>query len=1074
MIAAAPNPTAAPAAAAAAATRPRASLRYSALAPAELDGWLRVAVARQPRGGGGGSGGGGGGITSSHTGTAAPTTSLGSTGALASGLRPGRARRRYVRLAGAVLAVARSRAAAQPLWELCVRHAGVALGEADGEVVVVVPAGRTISLFADSPHDMRHWAYALRKAALMSPRIEDYYRIGPMIGEGMNGQVREARDLVTDEVVAVKMVQRYGRENEDDLLAREVQIVLSLEHPNVVRTFDVFVRKRRVYFVMEYVPGGELFNYVAQHTHFTERHAAAVIRDLFAALVYLHDRGIVHRDVKLENLLCASSSWPFAIKLADFGFSNFVPSSTSASPSGGFTPSDANRDSALTSFVGTPYYIAPEMLSAAGHGRPVDVWAAGVTLYILLSGKFPFGGATEKDYYVRVLNKSAYFPDEDWRMISAEAKNLIRGLLTKDPAQRLTARQALEHDWFSLEANVVGEDLPRQSPLLAAVASGPDSGHPCAPPDVTRSSTARPIVAVMRTHGIRRVGRISLQTNSGSAAAAAAVAEKRSSTDGLNAGGSGQIPYLTLSSRPFRYHSRHADQQREQQAAKQQSEKQVISDTAPIQPKVLHLTNHSGIHVLANDSQKEQDQSASFPTLPKVVGSFSGATRAAGARKASSSGRIATQLSSSSVPEAMHTSNQTKVDITDTPKIPGTSTSAVLTAEHNMDTTTEVEPQSDSLHSKPSMDRPERLSMAEATNSFRMVGTTKVVKFPTRDQWQASQVSSKTATSVSSLSDVDRAPNPPSATWYPSSLSGDLADMPLYADPCAIQSASAGKLQRRPSFIRQLLSSGRMSLDGFISPGGRTEPRDHAGRERSSDNREQNEDEKSAVPRKRNPASRQRFHFRSFYRPASVDQDCPGRFPNGGFKSDHERLPPKLARAQQRQSDRRRPEKRGLRIIGWMKRVAKLQIASQDTCDHVCATGSGKIDPSSRSPHFSKPTQCCNEAYSINPAFPCGGTQARRNVGSSPDPRSNRLDQTSPASSSPLSGDTGEDAVGESATGSSDVSSPDVWGAEMAGVTDCSGGSRDRLRMFAPSTVLMKTSHVRVGQCADPLERALD
>lgn len=327
------------------------------------------------------------------------------------------------------------------IWKISIRNAVVAIGARPNEVVLSI-ANRPVSLFAADDHDLHNWLFALRKASLMSSRIEDYYRIGCTIGEGMNGQVRQAHDFVTGEKVAVKVVPRLGRDHEDEFLAREVQIVLSLHHDNIVRTLDVFVRKRRVYFVMEFVPGGELFDYISEHSNFSERQAAFVIRDLLRALAYLHDKGIAHRDVKLENLLCAGTEWPFSIKLADFGFSNFLPPTNASATHG-------KRDESLTSFVGTPYYIAPEMLSASGHGRPVDLWATGVTMYILLSGKFPFGGTSEKEYYARVLHKPAYFPAPEWSGVSQLAKSLIRGFLTKDPKTRLTAHQALKHEWFA-------------------------------------------------------------------------------------------------------------------------------------------------------------------------------------------------------------------------------------------------------------------------------------------------------------------------------------------------------------------------------------------------------------------------------------------------------------------------------------------------------------------------------------------------------------------------------------------------------------------------------------------------
>lgn len=340
-------------------------------------------------------------------------------------------RTRYLRLNSHILSSHRSKSAT-PSWQISVADAVIEKGSHPREIKISLPH-RSISLVAPTLAAFHTWIIALRRASLVSSRVDDYYTIGRLIGEGMNGQVRLAQDILTDETVAIKMVPRLGRENETQFLAREVQIILSVNHPNIVNTIDVFVTRRRIHFVMEYLAGGELFDFIAENTHFTETHAATVMCDLLNALSYLHSRGIAHRDVKLENLLCANSTWPLNVKLADFGFANYVNSA---------------NEPVLSSFVGTPYYIAPEMLRSDPHGRPVDIWAGGVVLYILLSGKFPFGGKNESEYYQRVLYKQVYFPTDEWASVSAEAKDLVRGMLCKDPQKRLTADECLRHPWL--------------------------------------------------------------------------------------------------------------------------------------------------------------------------------------------------------------------------------------------------------------------------------------------------------------------------------------------------------------------------------------------------------------------------------------------------------------------------------------------------------------------------------------------------------------------------------------------------------------------------------------------------
>ncbi|CAN8072172.1 unnamed protein product, partial [Agarophyton chilense] len=394
-------------------------------------------------------------------------------------------RTRYFTLDGTILASHRTKSAPAS-WHVSLADALVEPGPLPREIRLSLPT-RTLSFVAPTPPAFRMWIVALRRASLFSSRVDHYYAVGRLIGEGMNGQVRLAHDRMTHEPVAIKMVPRLRRENETHFLAREVQILLSIAHPNIVRTLDVFVRTRRIHFVMEYLPGGELFDFISQNTHFTELHAAAVMTDLLNALHYLHTRNIVHRDVKLENLLCTSTTWPLNVKLADFGFANYVNS----------------RDRPiLNSFVGTPYYIAPEMLRGDPHGCAVDVWATGVVLYILLSGKFPFGGNNESEYYQRVLAKPAYFPADEWRDVSHDAKSLVRGMLCKDPHKRLTVEQCLRHPWLARRAHALPSPSSSPSPSSTLV---PPPQRALSPPEqlVVREPNLRTATALRHTRAKR-------------------------------------------------------------------------------------------------------------------------------------------------------------------------------------------------------------------------------------------------------------------------------------------------------------------------------------------------------------------------------------------------------------------------------------------------------------------------------------------------------------------------------------------------------------------------------------------
>lgn len=331
------------------------------------------------------------------------------------------------------------------------RGAHVEKGEDEREIVVRwdgggIGKGRCVSFVVPEDYNggsveegegiFERWVYALKKASLGRVRIEDVYEIGDKIGKGMNGIVVKGWDKTTKSLVAIKSVNRKrGGGNLDRMLEREVKIVKLTQHDHIVQVVDVFVTTNKVFFVMELVSGGELFDFIAAHNNFDEMHAAMVMRDLLDAVRYLHGMGIVHRDIKLENLLCVSKSWPLRVKLADFGFASF---------------SSSSRRPSLCSFVGTPYYLGPELLNKEGYGPEVDLWACGVVLYIMLSGKFPFAGKSIRDYFEQVIHRQVWFPELEWGDVSSAAKDLVVKLLDKNPRTRLTAEEALNHPWMTM------------------------------------------------------------------------------------------------------------------------------------------------------------------------------------------------------------------------------------------------------------------------------------------------------------------------------------------------------------------------------------------------------------------------------------------------------------------------------------------------------------------------------------------------------------------------------------------------------------------------------------------------
>lgn len=328
-------------------------------------------------------------------------------------------------------------------WTASLVDCAVGPGPRKNELLVQLPK-RRISFFAESTADFERWIYSLKKASAGNVNIETFYSLGEVIGEGINGDVLKGWDRATKEAVAIKSIPYEGDplQQSDPVAENEIHIVKSLKHAHLVKTYDVFrdLKEEKVYMVMEYVAGGELWSRVAHERGnlIKEGDAIRVTRNILSAVIYLHGRNIVHRDIKLENVLCLDPDIhkPVQVKLADFGLSSRL----------------SGKHPSLQSHVGTLLYLAPEIIKDRNYGASVDLWACGVLLYVTLSQQFPFYGKDEEEYYSNLLEQELDFPEEQWANISDEAKDLVRGLLVKDPNKRLTAEEAMKHRWLTESA----------------------------------------------------------------------------------------------------------------------------------------------------------------------------------------------------------------------------------------------------------------------------------------------------------------------------------------------------------------------------------------------------------------------------------------------------------------------------------------------------------------------------------------------------------------------------------------------------------------------------------------------
>uniref|UniRef100_A0AAZ3R9V6 MAP/microtubule affinity-regulating kinase 3 n=1 Tax=Oncorhynchus tshawytscha TaxID=74940 RepID=A0AAZ3R9V6_ONCTS len=259
------------------------------------------------------------------------------------------------------------------------------------------------------------------------------YRLLKTIGKGNFAKVKLARHILTGREVAIKIIDKTQL-NPTSLqkLFREVRIMKILNHPNIVKLFEVIETEKTLYLVMEYASGGEVFDYLVAHGRMKEKEARAKFRQIVSAVQYCHQKKIVHRDLKAENLLLDAD---MNIKIADFGFSN-----------------EFTMGSKLDTFCGSPPYAAPELFQGKKYDGPeVDVWSLGVILYTLVSGSLPFDGQNLKELRERVVRGKYRIPF----YMSTDCENLLKRFLVLNPSKRGTLEQIMKDRWINagLEEN---------------------------------------------------------------------------------------------------------------------------------------------------------------------------------------------------------------------------------------------------------------------------------------------------------------------------------------------------------------------------------------------------------------------------------------------------------------------------------------------------------------------------------------------------------------------------------------------------------------------------------------------
>lgn len=255
------------------------------------------------------------------------------------------------------------------------------------------------------------------------------YELGKMLGQGTFAKVHHARNIKTGTSVAIKIIdkEKVLKVGMIEQIKREISIMRLVRHPNVVQLYEVMASKSKIYFVMEYVKGGELFNKVAKGK-LKEDVARKYFQQLISAVDFCHSRGVYHRDLKPENLLLDENG---NLKVSDFGLSAFAESK--------------RQDGLLHTTCGTPAYVAPEVISRKGYdGSKADTWSCGVILYVILAGYLPFHDSNLMEMYRKIGNAEFKFPN--W--FSPEVRRLLSKILDPNPKTRMPISKIMENSWF--------------------------------------------------------------------------------------------------------------------------------------------------------------------------------------------------------------------------------------------------------------------------------------------------------------------------------------------------------------------------------------------------------------------------------------------------------------------------------------------------------------------------------------------------------------------------------------------------------------------------------------------------
>lgn len=287
--------------------------------------------------------------------------------------------------------------------------------------------------YVKNPRELEDWLDALSNESILADLEEDFAVIKE-IGNGNYAKVYLAQDVQDHKEFAIKSISKQAilaSSRSTSALISEISVMRKLLHPHLLKLHKVYENEKFIHLILDYLPGGDLFHRIIERSSISEQNSVKFMKNLLEALDYMHSHNFIHRDLKPENILMANLTDDFEFKIADFGLA-----------------CECIEDQLIR--CGSPGYVAPEILKKMSYGKKVDIFSAGIILYVLLSSRAPFFGKTPNEVLMRNKECKIYFQDRYWRNVSKEGIDFVLRLTESNPDSRPSAKEALRHPWLSL------------------------------------------------------------------------------------------------------------------------------------------------------------------------------------------------------------------------------------------------------------------------------------------------------------------------------------------------------------------------------------------------------------------------------------------------------------------------------------------------------------------------------------------------------------------------------------------------------------------------------------------------